>query len=157
MTSPALASIAGLRRLAAALVDGDDDARWLASRLRNYFADAPRGLTVDMAFDLAPMPGTNAWWTDLAIETRDAALRTMAIRFWPDRGVASQAYQIERRASRYAASSWRFDRERSDMPECYVGTDMECLWRAFASGATMPLSKRQLQTILAADTCSDAA
>ena len=110
-----------------------------------------------MALGLAPMPGTNAWWTDLAIETRDAALRTMAIRFWPDRRVASQAYQIERRASRYAASSWRFDRERSDMPECYAGTETEWLWLAFASGATMPLSKRQLQSILAVDKRADAA
>ena len=157
MTSPALASVDKLRRLAAVLEAGDDDARWLASRLRNYLDGAERGLTVDMALDLAPMPGTAAWWTDERIETRDAALRAMAVRFYPCARPASAAYKIERLALRYATSAWRFDRERDSMPERYADTEAACLWMAFKSGAIMPLSKRQLQTILAVGKCADAA
>jgi hypothetical protein len=52
-------------------------------------------------------------------------------------------------ARRYAASAWRHDRENGEMPAHYRGTAKECLWRAFASGATMPLCERQLRTILA--------
>jgi hypothetical protein len=147
MTST-LDSIARLHRLASALKDGDDDARWLADRLQNYFDAAPRGLTLDLAFDLSPAPGQVSWWTARAIEARDSALRELAARFYSGRKPASQAYQIERQALRYAASTWRFDRERPDMPKEYTDTAAESLWWAFKSGATMPLSKRQLQSIL---------
>ncbi len=161
MVSPALASIARLRRICSALEAGHapdaDDAAWLATRLRNYFADAPRGLTVDMALDLAPMPGAAAWWTDEAIEARDAALRDLAARFYPECRVASQAFQIARLSLRYAASAWRFDRESDATPERYRGTETECLWRAFKSGVAMPLAKRQIQTILAMAKRADAA
>lgn len=157
MPSPALTSIRKLRRLVVTLQAGDEDARWLAERLARYLAAADRGLTLDMALDLAPLPGAAAWWTDEAIEARDAALRGLAARFYPGRRVAGQAYKIERLAARYATSAWRFDRDRSEMPERYCGGESECLWRAFKSGATMPLSKRQLQTILAVAKRADAA
>jgi hypothetical protein len=35
------------------------------------------------------------------------------------------------------------------MPERYAGTQNEYLWRAFKSGAAMPISERQLRNILA--------
>ena len=161
MTSPALTAIARLRRLAAALEVGEQpdlgDGAWLAERLARYLDGAERGLTVETALDLAPMPGQASWWTEEATQARDDALRQMAARFWPERRVAGQAYEIHRAALRYVASAWRFDRGRADMPERYVGTAAEWLWQAFASGATMPLSKRQLQSILAVDRRSDAA
>ena len=130
---------------------------WLASRLRNYLGGAERGLTVDVALDLAAMPGAAAWWTAEAIEARDAALRELAARFYPGCKVASQAYKIERLALRYATSAGRFDRDRPEMPPRYCGSESEHLWRAFKSGVTMPLSKRQLQTILAVNKRADAA
>ena len=131
MPSIALQAIARLRRLVTALEGGDDDARWLASRLQQYLGGAERGLTLDMALELSPMPGTNAWWTDDAIESRDAALQELATRFWPSRKVAGQAFEIHRAALRYAASAWRFDRVRADMPAHYAGTVKERLWAAF--------------------------
>ncbi len=51
-------------------------------------------------------------------------------------------------AARYAASAWRHDRKRGEMPRQYQGTVKECLWLAFASGAPMPLCERQLRRIL---------
>ena len=50
---------------------------------------------------------------------------------------------------RYAASTWRFDRNNDDMPAHYAGTPKECLWRAFKSSAPMPIGERQLRNILA--------
>jgi hypothetical protein len=35
------------------------------------------------------------------------------------------------------------------MPETYEGTPLEFLWRAFKSGAPMPIGERQLRRILA--------
>ena len=156
MTSFALQAVVRLRRLSAMLAVGDDDSKWLASRLIQYLDSASRGLTVDAALDLAPLPGIAAWWTEATIEARDTALRDLAASFHPGRRPASQAYQIERQALRYAASAWRFDQERDDMPERYAGTETACLWAAFKSGAQMPIAKRQLQSILAVDKHADA-
>jgi hypothetical protein len=46
------------------------------------------------------------------------------------------------------ASAWRFDRNRPEMPLRYKRQPQELLWRAFKSGAFMPLSQRQLRNIL---------
>ncbi len=157
MASPALIAVDRLLRLIPVLEDGDADQQWLADRLSQYLADASRGLTIETALNLVPMPGQANWWTEAAIEARDIALRELAARFYPERRPASQAYQIERQALRYATSAWRFDRDQPEMPERYASTEAECLWVAFKSGATMPLSKRQLQSILAAERSRDAA
>jgi len=53
------------------------------------------------------------------------------------------------RAVRYGASAWRHDRGVGEMPRAYAGTDREPLWRAFRSGAPMPLGERQLRNIIA--------
>jgi hypothetical protein len=34
------------------------------------------------------------------------------------------------------------------MPEHYAGTPKELLWRAFSSGATMPIGERQIRNIV---------
>jgi hypothetical protein len=65
-----------------------------------------------------------------------------------DLSISAQAGRIHQLSSRYAASAWRFDRERTEVPASYRGTPHEMLWLAFKSGATMPLCKRQLRTIL---------
>jgi hypothetical protein len=75
-------------------------------------------------------------------------LRNLAASHLESLSVSAQADRIHRLSLRYAASSWRFDRERSEMPSCYHGTVQEQLWYAFKSGATMPLGTRQLRTIL---------
>ena len=35
------------------------------------------------------------------------------------------------------------------MPPDYADTQKECLWRAFKSGAPMPIGERQLRNVLA--------
>ena len=77
------------------------------------------------------------------------ALRELVERFHGTRSVSGQAQEVRRRALRYAASAWRFDRDRDAMPPRYDGTQKEYLWRAFKAGAAMPLSERQLRSILA--------
>ncbi len=151
MPSTALTSIRKLRRLAAALEAGDADSKWLASRLRQYLDGAERGLTIEMAVGLSPPPGQAAWWTLEAVQVRDAALQELAEHFWPERTPGAQARAIEQLALRYFAASWRFDCDRADMPERYGGTATEPLWRAFKSGATMPLKWRQIANILTAE------
>ena len=79
---------------------------------------------------------------------RDSALRSLALAFLSDLTVTRQADRIHQLSCRYAASAWRFDRERAEMPASYSGTVQEYLWLAFKSGATMPLCTRQLRTIL---------
>ena len=158
MTSPAVQSAHRLRRIAAALAAGQmpaaEDAKWMAQALENYLAAASRGADLEICFGLKPMPGGDPWWTLEAIESRNAAIREMAERFWPDVRPANQADKIHRAALRYAASSWRFDRDRPGMPSEYADTPKECLWQAFASGGKMPLAKRQLETILSVKTPS---
>jgi hypothetical protein len=60
-----------------------------------------------------------------------------------------QAQEIWTTARRYAASAWRFDQDRDEMPAHYAGTPKECLWQAFKSSAPMPIGERQLRNILA--------
>jgi hypothetical protein len=79
---------------------------------------------------------------------RDEALRGLARRIAPGGSTAAKAKGVYRLALRYAASAWRFDREREAMPDTYFGTPNELLWRAFKSGAAMPLGERQLRTVL---------
>ena len=82
------------------------------------------------------------------MRVRDAALRQLAEAHLPDLALSAQATRIHQLSVRYATSSWRFDRMRDEMPRAYEGTPHEWLWRAFKSGAAMPLGVRQLRTVL---------
>jgi hypothetical protein len=68
--------------------------------------------------------------------------------FYPSQSVSAQAQRIWSRSIRYAASAWIRDRNRAEMPAQYGGTPHEWLWRAFGSGAAMPIGERQLRHIL---------
>ena len=151
MRSPALAAVEKLRRLAAELEGGGDDARWLAACIREYLESAPRGATMDMCLGVAAMPGEVNWWTAEATRVRDDAIRDLAARYYPSLRPGTQAREIERLALRYATASWHHDRDRDTMPERYAGTETAYLWRAFKSGAAMPLKRRQIETVLAAE------
>ena len=63
-------------------------------------------------------------------------------------GVTQRARRIAELLRRYAGSTWRLDREHAAMPPHYAGTAQVQLWRAFKTGAAMPLGERQLRTIL---------
>ncbi len=80
--------------------------------------------------------------------TGDLALRKLARSLYRDRSIAAQVREIHSQALRYAASAWHIDRQRDDMPPRYQGTNKEYRWRAFRSGAAMPISERQLRNIV---------
>ena len=121
-------------------------AEWLASSLQ-AFLDS-RTPSLNHAFGIRSARGGIPWRIEAGIRARDCALRALASLHLPTLSISAQAERIHQLSLRYAASGWRFDRDRPEMPQAYSGTLQEFLWRAFKSGATMPLCKRQLRTIL---------
>jgi hypothetical protein len=146
-----LAEINNLKEVARRCLAGEPlDAElsyWFGNSLQEFLER--RCETIEDALGLRAPQGGVPWWMEEAIRARDAALRQLAGRFHGARSVSGQAQEIRRRALRYAASAWRFDSARNAMPERYAGTQNEYLWRAFKSGAAMPISERQLRNILA--------
>ena len=124
-----------------------DLADWLGNSLQGYLDR--RYCSFEEAFGLIFPRGGIPWWREEAMRARDAALRDFAEIFLGDLATGTQAREIWTAGSRYAASAWRFDCDKDDLPEYYEGTQKECLWRAFKSGAPMPLGQRQLRNILA--------
>jgi hypothetical protein len=119
---------------------------WLGQVLSDFLSQ--RCHSVDEAFGLRFARGGVPWWREEAMRKRDAALRELARRHFADLSVAAQASRIRTLAVRYAASAWLLDKGNGGMPESYVGTAKEWLWRAFASGAPMPIGERQLRHVL---------
>ena len=146
-----LTEIGNLREIARRCLAGEaldeDLSYWFGTSLQEFLER--RAGTIDDAFGLRAPQGGVPWWMEDAIRLRDAALREPVERFHGTRSVSGQAQEVRRRALRYAASAWRFDRGRATMPPRYGGTQKEYLWRAFKAGAAMPLSERQLRNILA--------
>jgi hypothetical protein len=122
-------------------------ARWLAFSLDRFLHR--RCSSIEDAFGLRAPRGGVPWWLEEAIRIRDAALRELAQRHFAELSVAARARRIHSISARYGASAWRHDRENEDRPERYSGTPTEFLWRAFKSGAPMPVCERQLRNILA--------
>ena len=124
-------------------------ADWLGTAIESFLKRQVDSIEAALGLDAGR--GGMPWWRVDAIRRRDAVLRELATRFYPDETVCSRAREIERLAGRYAESAWRFDREREEMPDAYRDTVKEYLWRAFRSGATMPIGERQLRNILKGD------
>jgi hypothetical protein len=124
----------------------DSLAEWLAASLQSFLDH--RSVSLNDAFELRNARGGVPWRTEAGIRARDGALRALAANHFSDLTVSAKASRIHQLSLRYAASSWRFDQLREMMPENYRGSAQESLWRAFKSGATMPLGSRQLRTIL---------
>ncbi len=125
----------------------DGLSRWLAASLDEFLSQRSR--TIEEALGLRGAQGGVSWRMELAIRTRNAALRGLADRLRPARSTAALAKRVHALTIRYAATAWRYDRDRDAMPMRYAGTGQECLWRAFKSGAAMPICERQLRSILA--------
>ncbi len=104
--------------------------------------------SIEDALGLRFPRGGIPWWREEAIRKRNAALRDLAARFYAGRTVSAQARHIWLITSRYAGSTWRFDRDRGEMPVAYAGTERQYVWIAFAAGAPMPVCERHLRTIL---------
>jgi len=127
-------------------LDGDL-AQWLASSLDNFFNRRAR--TIAEAMGIRAPRGGVPWWMEEAIRCRNGALRALARDELPGSAVHAQARLIHRLALRYAASGWRFHQQLEMPPPTFRGTPNEHLWRAFKSGAPMPIGQRQLRNILA--------
>lgn len=124
-----------------------DQQALLASALERFLAN--RCANLNEAFGVIQSHGGVPWWREQAIRNRDAALRELGERHLADRTVYARAKNITKLANRYAATAWRHDRERAAMPAHYAGDLREQLWKAFKSGAAMPLSERRLRSLLA--------
>ncbi len=146
-----IAEIERLRRASGRLMAGDplerDLADWLGTALQGFLSRRHR--TVEEALGLRFAQGGVPWWREEAIRVRDAALRELGERFFPGISPHAQARRVCTLATRYAASAWRHDRDGENLPDRYLGTAKEYLWRAFASGAAMPIGERQLRNVLA--------
>jgi len=121
-------------------------ANWLAASLQSFLDQ--RSDSLNDAFGLRNARGGVPWRTEAMIRSRDAALRRLAAQHFAELSLSAKAERIRQLSLRYAASSWRFDRERDEMPASYRGQMHEHLWQAFKSGASMPLGVRQLRTVL---------
>lgn len=145
-----LEHIGKLRQIAHHCMSGqklpDDLSLWLGTGLQRFLDQECRSL--NEALDLRTDRGGVPWWMEEAIRTRDSALRDIARYCFPDEAKTGRARRVQQMTVRYAASAWRFDRERETMPPNYRGTPKEHLWCAFRSGAAMPISERQLRNIL---------
>ena len=128
------------------LVDGDSDLRWLGSRLDDFLSHRCRSL--EEALGLRFARGGIPWWREEAARKRDAALRTLAQLYCPGERLSVQTKRVYEQAARYAALRWCIDARRKAMPPHYAGTAKEWLWKAFASGAPMPIRERRLRDIL---------
>ena len=122
-------------------------ARWLGERLDSYLACRHR--SIEEAFGLRFAQGGVPWWKEERIRRRDASLRALAATYPRDMPLCAMVRDIRTMSVRYAASAWRFERGRAEMPVTYAGTAREHLWQAFKAGAPMPLGERQLRNILA--------
>ena len=125
---------------------GQAAGRWLGTALVAFLEHRARSL--EEAMGLLTERGGISWWVAAANGARDDALRGLADRFWPAESVAAKARRIHALAVRYAASAWRHDKDTPMPPAHYVDTPHILLWRAFKSGARMPLGERQLRNIL---------
>lgn len=121
-------------------------AEWLGHSLQSFLDR--QATSLNDAFGVRNARGGIPWRVESCMRMRDSALRRLAEEYFFDLSLSAQAEQIHRLSLRYAASSWRFDREREAMPEAYRGTASEWLWTAFKSGTAMPLCARRLRSIL---------
>lgn len=122
-------------------------ADWLAQSLQDFLSQ--RCNSVDVAFGLSAPQGGVPWWLEEGIRDRNGAIQALAQLTCPGQSPTAQARRIRALSLRYATTGWRRDRLQADMPAQYAGTAKELLWRAFKSGAAMPVSERHLRGMLA--------
>lgn len=119
---------------------------WLARSLQDFLDH--RCTSVDVAFGLSAPQGGVPWWLEEGIRKRNRAIQDLARLDCPGQTPTAQARRIRALSLRYAATAWRRDQLEEEMPARYTGTPRELLWRAFKSGAAMPVSERHLRGIL---------
>ena len=123
--------------------------QWLAPRLNDYLARASEGATLDEALGLAAGRGEAPWYTKAAMTERNDAIRELANQHFDNLDLTGQADAILQAIRRYRGGRWRFDREKDNIPEGYVGTPDELLYEALRrGGGDVPESKKHLLRIL---------
>lgn len=145
------APIDDLREIALRCLSGkpldEDLSQWLGNALESFLSRQCQ--TIEDALGLKFPQGGIPWWREEANRTRDNALRQLAERFFGDLSPCAKAREIQILTDRYAASAWRHDHDRDEMPQHYAGKPHGLLWEAFKSGAIMPIGERQLRNIFA--------
>lgn len=146
-----ISNIANLREIARRCRTGEPLSHnlslWLGDSLNAFLSR--QCASIEDALGLRAPRGGVPWWREEAIRRRDSAIRTLADDQFTELRPSAQARQIHTLAVRYAASAWRYDRCLEQVPAHYQGKPNEWLWRAFKSGAPMPICERQLRQILA--------
>ena len=122
-------------------------AGWLAQSLEAFLNR--RCESLEVAFGLIAPQGGVPWWLEEGIRRRNDAIRDLAYMVAPGRSLSAQARIVGKLSVRYAATAWRYDQHLGELPTNYIDTVKDPLWRAFSSGAAMPLSERHLRAILA--------
>jgi hypothetical protein len=123
-----------------------DQIKWLGDSIA-AFLDRNHS-TIDEAMGLQAGRGGAASLRAQAIRNRDAALRELAGRYYPGLHLSAQARTIRMLTIHYGGMGWRRDRQLTAPPPYYADAPHELLWRAFAAGASLPISERRLRTIL---------
>ena len=139
----AIESVEKLRELLAVAESGQLAAlgSWLEPRLRDYLMRASEGVTLDQVLELTVERGGVPWYTREALAERDAAILALA-KHLPDLKPSAQAEQIATWSRRYVASAWRFDRDKTEMPSHYQGTQKESLYKALKAFPRFPKASR---------------
>jgi len=121
-------------------------AKWLGEVIHAFLEREAASLEeiMGLRFGRGGLP----WRRAEAMRQRDEALRELAAAFFTETGPCATAREIATLAVRYGASAWRDDRNHDAMPQRYIGKPQAYLWRAFKSGATMPLGERQIRNIV---------
>jgi len=120
--------------------------QWLGEVFHTYLE--PEAASLEEIMGLSFGRGGLPWRRAEAMRQRDEALRELAAAFFTGTGPCATARKIAALAVRYGASAWRDDRNHDTMPQRYAGKPQAYLWRAFKSGATMPLGERQIRNIV---------
>ena len=121
-------------------------AQWLGEVLNSFFEHETTSLEeiMGLRFGRGGMP----WRRAEAMRERNAALRSLSNRFFAGWSLCTKSREIATLAARYGAGAWLIDRNHDAMPEHYARKPQALLWRAFRSGAAMPLGERQIRNIV---------
>ncbi|PWC53268.1 hypothetical protein [Azospirillum sp. TSO22-1] len=131
-----------LKRVAAGEASADD-LTWLSARLGSYLRNPQRGLEHALWLDCAP--GEPPWWRVERQRLRDGLILRLWRERFPDLPAWEAAEQIITVQQRYAAATWKLQREQPIPPEDPTAA---LLWRAMKLGVRFPTSRRRIFEIL---------
>jgi hypothetical protein len=132
-----------LRRAAAALATGDEDAQLAAEFIRAILS----GSSLEETFGVVPGPGQRSVSTRFRIEARDQLLRDAAALFFPDLPVAAQAEELHHALKRYFASAWMRERSEEACPVRHHGKIQAACWQILRSREAV-LSNERIRKII---------